>query len=240
MATLLRFGSRGEAVKERQQALNLGSSVLPLLAADGIFGQKTHGRVREFQGLSGLAVDGIVGPNTLAALAPLLEQLHNLVQPLVAPPDEAAARGRIVDGAKTQLQLFGWQDTIPPGLTNPRIATGKWAEPVTQKRQGGIQLAAIFTAAGHPSASKCLTLSAKAKAMYDRKHTTAERNQLDLPHWCGIFALSVHRGAGLKLSAWPLRIQGATKKPAEFKQVPPAQVKPGDIGIVEPFGGGDR
>jgi hypothetical protein len=69
----LRMGSRGPAVAELQTRLNawinrsLGTG-LALLAVDGIFGPKTHAAVRSFQGAKGLPVDGAVGPQTWAAL----------------------------------------------------------------------------------------------------------------------------------------------------------------------------
>ena len=53
-------GSRGDAVKQIQVALNL--------KADGIFGSKTEKAVIKFQKDNGLYPDGIVGKKTLAAL----------------------------------------------------------------------------------------------------------------------------------------------------------------------------
>lgn len=61
--TILKRGSRGEAVKQIQEALHL----LP----DGIFGAMTEERVKEFQRDNGLTADGIVGPATLARLIPI-------------------------------------------------------------------------------------------------------------------------------------------------------------------------
>ena len=58
--TTLKRGSRGEDVKTLQRKLNL--------VADGIFGQLTEEAVREFQKSHSLAVDGIVGAKTWAAL----------------------------------------------------------------------------------------------------------------------------------------------------------------------------
>lgn len=57
---LYKKGSRGEAVKEIQEALHL--------YPDGIFGKITDEAVREFQKEKGLTVDGIVGEKTWAAL----------------------------------------------------------------------------------------------------------------------------------------------------------------------------
>jgi hypothetical protein len=61
----LRRGDKGEAVLALQQLLNArGRSLM----ADGDFGPRTENSVRVFQETAGLAVDGIVGPKTWAAL----------------------------------------------------------------------------------------------------------------------------------------------------------------------------
>lgn len=58
---LLRIGSRGEQVKKLQTALGIG--------ADGVFGKGTKAAVEAFQKESGLTVDGMAGPKTLAKMA---------------------------------------------------------------------------------------------------------------------------------------------------------------------------
>jgi len=63
--TLLRRGSRGEAVRALQTALTAAGYAL---AADGVFGPATERAVRAFQARHGLFVDGIAGPATMAAL----------------------------------------------------------------------------------------------------------------------------------------------------------------------------
>ena len=72
MSTMIKRGSRGPNVIEVQQQLNTAADITfsrhDKLVPDGIFGRKTKARVEEFQALHGLAVDGIVGPNTWAAL----------------------------------------------------------------------------------------------------------------------------------------------------------------------------
>ena len=60
--TILKLGSRGEAVRQVQKALHL----LP----DGIYGYETERAVRQFQMEHHLTVDGMVGPATLAKLLP--------------------------------------------------------------------------------------------------------------------------------------------------------------------------
>ena len=59
------LGERGQRVHDLQERLNaLGAH----LAVDGIFGPKTLAAVRAFQKSHGLRVDGLVGPKTTAAL----------------------------------------------------------------------------------------------------------------------------------------------------------------------------
>lgn len=64
---LLKKGSRGNAVKDLQRQLN--SRGYNAGNVDGIFGNKTYNAVRAFQKANGLAVDGIVGPDTKSKLS---------------------------------------------------------------------------------------------------------------------------------------------------------------------------
>lgn len=66
---VLRRGSRGVYVRYLQQKLL--SKLYPVGDVDGIFGANTEDAVRAFQQENGLANDGIVGPNTWAALTPI-------------------------------------------------------------------------------------------------------------------------------------------------------------------------
>lgn len=64
---MLRNGSRGDEVKELQEALTkLGFDTG---VADGIFGPNTEKAVKQCQALFGLDADGIWGPKSAAALA---------------------------------------------------------------------------------------------------------------------------------------------------------------------------
>jgi peptidoglycan hydrolase-like protein with peptidoglycan-binding domain len=65
---LLRLGMRSGEVAHVQHALNLATRFTPKLKIDGIFGEKTDGRVRQFQSAKKLSSDGIVGPLSLNAL----------------------------------------------------------------------------------------------------------------------------------------------------------------------------
>jgi len=62
----LREGDRGESVRKVQQKLSSWGYLSG--GVDGIFGPKTTSAVKYFQRKNGLAVDGIVGSKTLAAL----------------------------------------------------------------------------------------------------------------------------------------------------------------------------
>jgi peptidoglycan hydrolase-like protein with peptidoglycan-binding domain len=62
---LLRDGSSGNSVKQLQQMLNAAGYHV---AVDGVFGPQTEAAVRQFQQAHHLQVDGIVGPQTWGAL----------------------------------------------------------------------------------------------------------------------------------------------------------------------------
>ena len=65
----LRFGHQGPDVRRLQRTLSgLG---LMTAAEDGHFGRVTEGAVRDFQRSHGLRDDGVLGPQTAAALARL-------------------------------------------------------------------------------------------------------------------------------------------------------------------------
>lgn len=82
----LYWGSRGTEVVELQQALN--SRGYWCGTTDGIFGAKTYNAVIRFQRDSGLAVDGIVGPQTKKAL-----NLASYISPTVSRAGSTVSRG---------------------------------------------------------------------------------------------------------------------------------------------------
>jgi hypothetical protein len=88
---LLRIGSVGDDVRQLQVALN-ARGWKPALDADRRFGPLTRTAVLSYQAQKGLEVDGIVGPQTLAALA----MSTDYVEPAKVTPSglEATLRGR--------------------------------------------------------------------------------------------------------------------------------------------------
>lgn len=72
-ASLLMVGSSGPEVKTLQENLLALGFKLPKYGADGIFGSETEQAVKSFQYTWGnLVIDGIVGPQTSAALSEAL------------------------------------------------------------------------------------------------------------------------------------------------------------------------
>jgi murein L,D-transpeptidase YcbB/YkuD len=67
-AKFLQRGSVGHGVADAQMALNAHNSGSPLLAIDGVFGQKTFDATVAFQRANGLKPDGVIGPETRAKL----------------------------------------------------------------------------------------------------------------------------------------------------------------------------
>lgn len=69
--TPLRLGSRGSAVRLMQSflvELRAPYPSLPFIAVDGIFGPQTEAAVMHFQRLKGLTADGVIGPITWNAI----------------------------------------------------------------------------------------------------------------------------------------------------------------------------
>jgi peptidoglycan hydrolase-like protein with peptidoglycan-binding domain len=99
----IRLGSQGDDVK-RVQRYFVRARILDPTHLDGDFGPETDGLVRGFQQDNGLVVDGIVGPQTWAALGPYLEASPTLAEGDTGP-----------DVARLQLALSRTYDAGDPG-----------------------------------------------------------------------------------------------------------------------------
>ena len=106
--TLLRTGSRGDAVKAMQQRLvALGY----LSSASGVFDTVTYRAVRDFQKRNGLSADGIAGRQTLNALASSSAvAAKGGARPTAAPTAIPAAAFRVPDPA--EVRYANWYSEI--------------------------------------------------------------------------------------------------------------------------------
>ncbi|MBO4884615.1 MAG: peptidoglycan-binding protein [Clostridia bacterium] len=100
----LRPGSTGPAVREVQTLLNKhGYSVGRV---DGTYGPKTEAAVRLFQSYNGLAVDGVVGDTTLAALRSANPVQYSV--PVQYPKLRRGDYGDPVKKLQTRLAALGY------------------------------------------------------------------------------------------------------------------------------------
>lgn len=110
----LSYGMRGPAVTKLQGWLNRAMpDLIPGPAVDGIFGPSTQTYVKEFQSRAGLSPDGIVGPQTLAALSNALRmslsftaaELAQTTVPNATTPSQGDVPASSPGGAKKWLLI---------------------------------------------------------------------------------------------------------------------------------------
>ena len=113
ITTTLRLGSRGSQVVTLQRRLNeLGYNCG---VADGIFGSRTRQAVMAFQRDNGLAVDGIVGPKTIAKLFAVSNPPQNRNPEPSAPPSSGEQPSRGDESSN--------QNTTPPITTTLKLGS---------------------------------------------------------------------------------------------------------------------
>ncbi|MEG0754391.1 MAG: peptidoglycan-binding protein, partial [Angelakisella sp.] len=129
-AELLRRGDTGPYVKLAQYFLrviaNYYIAVRPI-AIDGIFGPDTEAAVRDFQNRFGLAIDGIVGPKTWGSLYNVFMGIANTTGLAVAYPGyllKEGSRGENVwlmqDYLRIISQRYSVPVVIPDGIFGPQ------------------------------------------------------------------------------------------------------------------------
>lgn len=135
MKPVLQKGSNGPDVVEVQGRLNnfhvfrVGGQHYPPLVTDGLYGDRTEQRVREFQQISHLKVDGIVGNQTWAAL---IASTPAWVKPGATHPNPAPRPGALPRPGRTiqlgysgpdvmeaQFRLNGYFGVYRPPYTRP-------------------------------------------------------------------------------------------------------------------------
>lgn len=144
--TALRVGSSGSDVALMQSYLNaIKNGMFPSLSrlsVDGKYGQRTKNTVIQYQGLSGLSQDGIIGKNTWDAIVSDYENLAP-VNPDIYPgvPLRPGDSGAAVMNMQTRL------NNVSPVYTaiNYQSADGKYGNNMTnavRRFQGQFGLAA--------------------------------------------------------------------------------------------------
>lgn len=126
MATLRR-GDSGAEVLALQVALHAaGVATAPALAPDGVFGPATDAAVRAFQASRGLEVDGLAGPDTMAALEGLDDAAacsSSPELPAVLSARVARARSAIGKGIRYKLGRGGFapNNALPGRAGDPAL-----------------------------------------------------------------------------------------------------------------------
>lgn len=106
MSTYLQHGSEGDLVVALQEALNEAGYELDV---DGIFGDGTEAAVRDFQSSNDLSVDGVVGPDTFAALGVEVHSHHAKSRRADVEYLEHGSTGRSVRALQTALVNAGYE-----------------------------------------------------------------------------------------------------------------------------------
>jgi len=165
----LSIGSRGEEVRQLQNYLNqLGAN--PRLDEDGIFRNGTYNAVVAFQRSKGLTADGIVGPNTWAAIRNAMnERLSNsLTYAVTLTKSNPTALVNINPGKATSVTVSGGAATVyshggsgDPALYNASgtmVADDEAGHPHWRYRfSSGQTLYAGFYGSGAPAGSYYVT-----------------------------------------------------------------------------------
>ncbi|MFV2049292.1 MULTISPECIES: peptidoglycan-binding domain-containing protein [Metabacillus] len=105
-------GKSGSFVRDIQQQLIRAGYRLPRFGADGIYGDETEKAVMRFQRDFNLAVDGLVGPNTLSKLQQVNQQ--RISAPDFPLPSGILRRGSEGEGVR-QVQRALKEINFDPG-----------------------------------------------------------------------------------------------------------------------------
>jgi peptidoglycan hydrolase-like protein with peptidoglycan-binding domain len=211
----LRFGSKGSDVARAQQGLNRLPSARPRLTEDGVFGQLTLARAREFQSANALTPDGVIGPLTWQALLALVGSIvGGLPLPPAAPPSP-------VSNSLRPLVLIEAQKHV--GEVDFSV--------LENGRPKGIDLVIeIFRVAANTAVTDAAFKGSQGEWV-PQPLVGGQRKS-----WCGIFAVYCCRQVGIGLH-WDLGRGGPVGPagplvPTKFSSSFVANLKPADIGMV--------
>jgi peptidoglycan hydrolase-like protein with peptidoglycan-binding domain len=114
-SSLLKYGSRGTAVKQLQQDLTaLGYDCG---TPDGVFGNRTVSAVKAFQRACNLTADGIAGSRTLSKIEELIENGADRGNvPITPTVMKYGSRGNAVRALQEKLNALGYHCGTPDGI----------------------------------------------------------------------------------------------------------------------------
>jgi hypothetical protein len=208
------FGSIGNEVRKLQEGLNTLPSQLAKLVADGQFGPKTQGRVKEFQSKSGLVADGIVGPLTWEKLLALLAQ---------------ASQGGVPVMPAMNASVFDALRPLVLTIAQQHMGKVDFSQMVLGRPRGIDFIKEVFQFAANVPLTDANFVN--AKGAWDPIPWVGLKTQQK--SWCGIFAAYCYRKAGIPVS-WDIG-KGGPVGPIELRKFGPdfaSSIKPGDIGAV--------
>jgi hypothetical protein len=214
---MVQRGDRGEDVEEVQQLLGTHGFAV---GVDGDFGPQTETAVEDFQAQMGLEVDGIVGPDTIAALRGDLTTdpepdtgLDEVVGGEAPPAVENPGGGRVTDKTepapedRTTVAGLGGK-TVPLH----RLAAAWWARLVAAARTDGIPAPLLLPVSGLRTVARQEELFARAIAKYGseeaaddwvaRPRSSSHHSGRAIDCWLGTPAGNAHAEGQRITDAW--------------------------------------
>lgn len=126
--SFVKFGSLGTSVVLLQQALTDSGFPLPKFGADGKFGSETNKAVKDYQKANALSADGVIGPNTMAALDLYYSvDLSTVVSKYIGETEKNLSNLFNKAANKDWILFFDEADAIFGKRTNVRDAHDKYA-----------------------------------------------------------------------------------------------------------------
>lgn len=117
----LRQGNSGTAVRELQTLLNDLVRPVPLLIVDGAFGSKTKQAAMAFQSSRRLTIDGVVGPQTWAALEQPSRNRSCAAPPPVPNPGNVVLSTVVEKAVQIALAENGVREDAGSNNRGPRV-----------------------------------------------------------------------------------------------------------------------
>jgi len=224
----IRRGSEGAEVRTIQEELRSLSYLDD--PPDGIFGPRTDAAVRMFQTDHDLVVDGIVGPQTRAALDEALESRPS--RPGREEADEGRTEGaRPKPGKRPTEKQSAKRPTVRPGKKRPTVRPGKKRPTVSpggkRKRPAGagkgkpaqLELHAVGSGADEASIFTAVVRPEGSNDGHAEKFSAARARFTGLP--AGTYRVSIDTKADTFLSpeprSFPVSLRAGQEKKVDIR-----------------------